>query len=304
MAQIRCYKCGSLNVDVNTTVNSDYSVKKGLLGRLLFGQGGSVMGVNGKKTEKITYHCKDCGEISFMCMGEDLCQIISKAIKDNDKSTLKFYKQRYNNIEWEEKSEVDKPSIDLESEIDEADEFVVELEKGTREVNKDSFAGYDISEITKVIIPSSVRTIKKEAFKGFENIKEISFDSQRPELTTIEDYAFTDCNNLEYFYLPFSIQKIGEGAFNNCKKFRLLTMASSYKNIKEIGRYAFNNCDFANNFIINTFVEKIGKNAFPANVRLTFLGSAKFKSEENGKIFDTANSEDRKAMLQYDLVKI
>ena len=109
---------------------------------------------------------------------------------------------------------------------------------------------------------------------------------------------------MEYFHLPYALQKIGEGAFNNCKKFSLLTISPTYKNIKEIGRYAFNNCDFGHIFAINTFVEKIGKNAFPANVNVKFFGSAKFKSEENGKIFDTANSEDLKTMFQYDLVKI
>ena len=304
MGQIRCYKCGSLNVDVNTTVNNEFSVKKGLLGRFLFGPGGSAMGINGKKTEKITYHCKDCGENSFMCMDESMCYKISKAIRDNDEFTLKFYKQHYNNIEWEEKSEINKSSIDLESEIEESDDIIVELENGIKEISKETFSNEIICVITKVIIPSSVTVIKKEAFKGFISLKEISFDLRKSELTTIEDYAFSDCNNLEQIHLPFGIQKIGEGAFYNCKKFCWLAISPTYKNIREIGRYAFNNCDFGLVLGMNTYVEKIGKHAFPEKTNIKFFGSAKFKSEENGKIFDTRNPEDLKTMFQYDLVKI
>ncbi|MBE7061389.1 MAG: leucine-rich repeat domain-containing protein [Clostridiales bacterium] len=301
MAQIRCYRCGSLNVDVSTTVNSDYSVKKGLLGRFLFGAGGSVMGVNGKKTEKVTYHCKDCGEMSSMCMGESLSLEISKAIKDNDKFKLQFYKKRYNNIEWEEKKEINNLMTDLESETD---EFIVELEQGIKEVCKDCFSKYTISKITKVIIPSTVETIKKETFKGFENLNEISIDALNSELTTIEDYAFSDCTNLTCFDLPHRLQKIGEGAFYNCTNFEFFAITRHHKNIKEIGRYAFNNSGLINIYISN-FVEKIGKHAFPSSVYLLrFDVPAKFKSEESEEIFDTANVEDCKKMLQYDLIKI
>jgi len=208
------------------------------------------------------------------------------------------------NIEWEENKEINNLVTDLESEIDETDEFIVELEQGIKEVNNDCFSKYTISEITKVIIPTTVTTIKKEAFKGFESLKEIYIDARKSELTTIEDYAFSDCNNLEHFHLPYGLQKIGEGAFNNCNKFRLMVISPTYKNIKEIGRYAFNNCDFGFTFGLNTFVEKIGKHAFPAKTLVKFFGSAKFKSEENERIFDTANSEDLKTMFEYDLVKI
>ena len=101
---------------------------------------------------------------------------------------------------------------------------------------------------------------------------ELLVDLVIPEsVTTIEDYAFSDCNNLEQIHLPFGLQKIGEGAFYNCKKFRWLAISPTYKNIREIGRYAFNNCDFGRAFGMNTYVEKIGKHAFPAKTDIKFF---------------------------------
>lgn len=111
---IRCYKCGSKNVQIETEKDKSYSIGKGLVGTALFGTGGAVMGVNGKVTENTKYVCRDCGCSENFCMLPLINQSIDDAIATNNLSFLRITKERFPNIEWEEKKEDNKSTKSYE----------------------------------------------------------------------------------------------------------------------------------------------------------------------------------------------
>ena len=94
---MRCMYCGSKNIAM-TTRNEGYSVAKGIAGQMLFGPGGSVMGVNGKKTS--IYHCSACGKDQTMTMIPESEAGIDKALAENNISLLQHFKEMYWNLEW------------------------------------------------------------------------------------------------------------------------------------------------------------------------------------------------------------
>ena len=93
-------------------------------------------------------------------------------------------------------------------------------------------------------------------------------------VTTIEEGAFEDCENLTSITIPASVTKIGDYAFENCTN---LTHASIKSSVVSIGRYAFNNCEGLANITISGSLTKIGDYAFSGCSNLidvTILGSA------------------------------
>ena len=94
---MRCGCCGSTNVQIDIEQKSGYSVKKGILGRLFFGAGGEVAGVNGKQETKKTYHCLACGKIGSLVdvvMSDYTEGRINKALSSNNINELKSLKQK------------------------------------------------------------------------------------------------------------------------------------------------------------------------------------------------------------------
>ena len=102
---IRCFKCGSKNIQDVTEKDKSYSVGKGLVGTVLFGAGGAVMGIDGKVTVSTNYVCRDCGWIEKFYMDYSISSCIDKAIEENDEFSLRMYKKRFPNIEWTDKKE-------------------------------------------------------------------------------------------------------------------------------------------------------------------------------------------------------
>ena len=112
--EIRCQYCGSKNVQVQIQSDKSFSVKKGVLGTLLFGKIGAVMGVNGKNKENKKYVCQACGMVSSKSMDVSKCQEISNALCSNNVSSLEILKLVYSNIEWS-KSSIAKSKPHIES---------------------------------------------------------------------------------------------------------------------------------------------------------------------------------------------
>jgi hypothetical protein len=87
-------------------------------------------------------------------------------------------------------------------------------------------------------LPETITTIEKEAFQWANGLEEISFQGER--LTTIGEYAFSDCVQLAEINLPLSVKTIGTRAFNNCSS---LTTLKIPKATDSIGIYAFSDCN-------------------------------------------------------------
>ena len=81
--------------------------------------------------------------------------------------------------------------------------------------------------------------IGSEAFMNCNKLISLSKDDTI-NATTIDNYAFADCINLERIKLP-NIKYIGDYSFNNCK--RLTYVELNISNLNSIGKYAFYNCN-------------------------------------------------------------
>lgn len=78
----------------------------------------------------------------------------------------------------------------------------------------------------KTIIPSSVRVIGYDAFKGRKSLAEISIPSG---VTDIRDSAFADCESLSKISIPFSVADIWYNAFWGCaENLTFYVQAGSY----------------------------------------------------------------------------
>lgn len=75
----------------------------------------------------------------------------------------------------------------------------------------DQYAFYECYNLSKVSLPSSLRSISQGVFDGCEGITEVSIPQGVTELGAA---CFTECHNLQRVYLPASIKKISQGVFS------------------------------------------------------------------------------------------
>ena len=141
--------------------------------------------------------------------------------------------------------------------------------------------------LQSVTIPNSVRNIGNHAFSGcnicfficnstyFQNDDVCLFNKDKTAIvsrindcvnyiipnsvTSIGDYAFSDCLSLQSITIPNSVTKIGDGAFEGCESLQSVTIPNS---VKSIGDEAFVWCKSLQSVTIPNSVTKIGDVAF------------------------------------------
>lgn len=112
------------------------------------------------------------------------------------------------------------------------------------------------SHIEKVTIPESITSIGEYAFTECSLITEIAV----PEgVTELAEGVFSQCGSLESVTLPDSLTYIGVSAFTMCDA---LTDVVIPKNVGRIDAEAFTLCSALENISIPAGVEEIGANAF------------------------------------------
>lgn len=84
--------------------------------------------------------------------------------------------------------------------------------KGTK---IDDYCFCNCASLKAVIIPSSVTTIGKCAFKNCTCLEEITFE-EPSSLTTIEEESFEGCRYLTEVSIPPSVTSIKKDAFKGC----------------------------------------------------------------------------------------
>ena len=87
----------------------------------------------------------------------------------------------------------------------------------------------------------------------------ISVDGVDYSVTSIGDYAFSDCSGLRSIEIPNSVTKIGAQAFLNCSGLRSIEIPNS---VTSIGDYAFYGCSSLTSIEIPNSVTSIGSYAF------------------------------------------
>lgn len=84
----------------------------------------------------------------------------------------------------------------------------------------------------KLVIPSTVKVIGKNAFSALENLTEIIFDGES-RLETIGDEAFLDCKKLTEFTIPTAVTSIGKKAFSGCEKLNIESLPQGLTSLAE-----------------------------------------------------------------------
>ena len=137
-------------------------------------------------------------------------------------------------------------------------EKTVRIPKGVKKIGAKAF--YGNIGIEKVIMPSTVKTIGKEAFSNCRNLQGIKLPKG---IKKVENKAFENCSSLEKIIIPESVKSIGSKAFANCKNLTDLTVKSSktkvegdsFKGCKKIGNMNLDLTDSAEN-TVNENTEK------------------------------------------------
>jgi len=142
-------------------------------------------------------------------------------------------------------------TLSLESD---PDDFTYTVSDGNATIT--GYNGID----TNVTIPSKlngypVTAIGSYAFDG-SNIVYINLPST---VTSIGQYAFRDCDQLQTFSFPKSLKTIGYGAFYDCYDLNNIIIPG---NVTTIGDHAFNSCNSLCYITICNGVSTIGSHAF------------------------------------------
>lgn len=132
----------------------------------------------------------------------------------------------------------------------------------TIKISKTSGAGYAFNG-------SSSYTILRKSSSSNQNIvytasvKNIRIGSD----TSIRNYAFYGCNNLESITIPNSVTSIGNDAFENCRSLKSITVPSD---ITTISAYMLQRCNSINSISIPNNVTTIELYAFDQCYNLSF----------------------------------
>ena len=110
--------------------------------------------------------------------------------------------------------------------------------------------------LEKVVLPSTVTSIGREAFWGCKKLTEINIPSKVKNIGTS---AFAGCTALQSIDLPDGLQELGGSAFASCTALKKVSLP---KSLMSIGMEAFYNCSSLQEIVIPYNVSKIGDEAF------------------------------------------
>lgn len=131
-----------------------------------------------------------------------------------------------------------------------------ELQYFTGLTSIDDNAFRECTNLSSVIIPNGVETIRICAFYGCGNLVSVNI----PEgVKTIDGYAFMGCSKLASVNIPASVTTIVYDAFNGCSS---LTSIIIPDNVTRIDNGTFSGCSSLTTIVIPDGVESIGASAF------------------------------------------
>ena len=248
---MRCAKCGSTNITIDTQQKSKFSWGKGFLGSLLFGSGGAAAGVGGKNETKKTYHCMACGNIgdySHVVMDGDTDASIESALRCNDVAKLQGLKRQYRNIEWTPLAPIG-GGMSQPQNFSRDPDFEITYDGVLQKYN-----GLEVN----IVIPYGVTSIGEKAFFCYPGelipgVKTLLITIPN-SVIFIEKLAFA-ASALKSITVPGSVISIGKRAFTTCPR---LTSVEIQNGVRSIEDAAFNDCWNLTSVSIGDSVTSIG----------------------------------------------
>ena len=89
-----------------------------------------------------------------------------------------------------------------------------------------------------------------------KGLGKITFDK---DVTSIGEFAFSDCSSLKSISVPNSVNSIGQYAFSECSSLKSISVPNS---VTSIGQYAFSDCSSLQSISVPNRVTSIEKSAF------------------------------------------
>ena len=124
---------------------------------------------------------------------------------------------------------------------------------------------YKNSNVKKIVIEDGVTSIGDFAFSNCSGLTSITIPKS---VTSIGAYAFSNCDGLTSITIPKSVTSIGDSAFASCISLTSVTLSSS---VTSIGNRVFSNCSSLTSITIPDSVTSIGTSAFYNCSRLTSI---------------------------------
>ena len=94
---------------------------------------------------------------------------------------------------------------------------------------------YGFKKLTKVTLPSTLKTLGDQAFANCAKIKEMAL----PEGLESIGSAFWSCEGIEKIVLPSTVKELGSNTFYGCKALKDITLNEG---LESIGRMTFSSC--------------------------------------------------------------
>ncbi len=135
------------------------------------------------------------------------------------------------------------------------------------------------SELSSVILPSSVTFIGEYAFCGCSGFREFSIPKN---VTAIEPHAFDGCSKIKEFIIPQGATEIEHWLFSNCASLEKVTIPSSVTAIRE---GAFYKCDSLENVYFEGSKEDWAKiYIHDSNINVLAAATVHFTNGESGTV--------------------
>lgn len=169
-------------------------------------------------------------------------------------------------------------------------------------------AFYNLSAVTRVVLPDSVERVEEIAFANCKNLVTVEVGSALTEigdgaflgcsslknlvgvdksaLATIGERAFWECEALN-FQLPATVVDVGNAAFWNCKALTQVVFSDA---ARTIGNLAFYNCTGIQTIRLNNNMESIGEYAFVLEDESTLKDKIDLTGVTNQTIIDYVES--------------
>lgn len=123
----------------------------------------------------------------------------------------------------------------------------------------------DCSDLSSVIIPSSVKSLGESCFSGCSNLAFITLPSS---VKSLGKSCFRGCTGLTSITIPSSVTSLGEGCFEYCDELTSIDIPSS---VTSLGKRCFNYCDGLASINIPSSVTSLGEYCFSNCTSLTSI---------------------------------